>query len=111
MSDTSNVLEIHLKGNEAIARFRMRDFPGESIIEQTNRELDAFLDANSCEIITFDLDGVVIIPSTMLGLLLAYRQRGFRIRIINPSEHVIAVLKVTKLTTKIEVEPAILENS
>lgn len=107
MSNSVAVLEIHLKENEAIARFRVQDFPDQHVIEQTQRELDDFLEANNCAFVTFDLDGVVMIPSTMLGLLLALRQRGLRIRIANPSEHVIAVLKVTKLTTKIEVVPAI----
>lgn len=107
MSNFADVLEIHSKGSEAVVRFRVQGFPDESVIEQTERELDAYLEDNNCDTLTFDLDGVVIIPSTMLGLLLAFRQRGFRIRINNPSEHVIAVLKVTKLTTKIEVEPAI----
>ncbi|MCA9068921.1 MAG: hypothetical protein KDA84_08365 [Planctomycetaceae bacterium] len=107
MANSTGVLEIHSNENEAIVRFRSQDFPDDSVIEQTQQELDAYLDGNNCEILTFNLDGVVIIPSTMLGLLLAYRQRGFRIRIVNPSEHVIAVLKVTKLTTKIEVDPDI----
>lgn len=104
MSRSSGILEIHRNEAEAIARFRSTDFPNETALEECRAELDHYLDAHNCDSLTFDLDGIVIIPSTMLGLLLAYRQRGFRIRIINPSEHVLAVLQVTKLISKIEVE-------
>ena len=104
MSFSSCVLEITSNGPEAIARFRSVEFPDEVALEQCRAELSEYLSSHPCDILTFDLDGVVIIPSTMLGLLLAFRQQGLRIRIVNPSEHVLAVLEVTKLTSKIEVE-------
>ncbi len=106
MSKSSDILEIKSNNNEAVARFRSVDFPNEAALEQCRRQLDDFLETHPAEVLVFDLDGVVIIPSTMLGLLLAYRQRGIRIRIVNPSEHVIAVLNVTKLSSKFEIEPS-----
>ncbi len=103
MSYCPEVLEIISKDKEVLARFRSVDFPNEDTLEQSRLELDAYLDAHECETLTFDLAGVVIIPSTMLGILLVYRQRGIHIRIVNPSENVLAVLEVTKLRSKIEV--------
>lgn len=101
---SSGLLEIQRNEREAIVRFQSWDFPSDARLEDCRRELDAWLEANDCGVLTFDLDGVAIIPSTMLGLFLTYRQRGLRIRIVNPSEHVVAVLEITRLTSKIEVE-------
>jgi anti-anti-sigma factor len=105
MFSRSDIMEIRQEGNEAVVRFHSLKFPNELALEECRRALDDCLKSNPCDVLTFDLDGVVIIPSTMLGLLLAYRQRGLRVRILNPSEHVLAVLQVTKLTSRIEVEP------
>lgn len=106
MSKSSDILEISTNNdNEVVARFRSVDFPNEAALEQCRHQLDEYLASHPSEVLVFDLTGVVIIPSTMLGLLLAYRQRGIRIRIVNPSEHVIAVLNVTKLNSKFEIEP------
>jgi anti-anti-sigma factor len=106
MSKSPDILEITTHNTEAVTRFRSVDFPNEAALELCRRQLDDYLAAHPCEVLVFDLAGVVIIPSTMLGLLLAYRQRGLRIRIVNPSEHVISVLNVTKLSSKFEIEPA-----
>jgi anti-anti-sigma regulatory factor len=106
MSKRTEILEISSKDNEAVVRFRSLEFPNELVLEQCRADLEEYLKSHPCELLTFDLKGVVIIPSTMLGLFLTFRQRGIRIRILNPSEHVIAVLQVTKLMSKIEVEPA-----
>jgi anti-anti-sigma factor len=103
MSKSPDILEISTNGNEAVARFQSIDFPNETALEQCREQLDEYLAAHPCEVLVFDLTGVVIIPSTMLGLLLAYRQRGMRVRIVNPSEHVVAVLNVTKLNSKFEI--------
>jgi len=105
MSKSPDILEISTRDNEAVARFCSVDFPNEAALEQCRHQLDDYLASHPSEVLVFDLTGVVIIPSTMLGLLLAYRQRGIRIRIVNPSEHVIAVLNVTKLSSKFEIEP------
>lgn len=103
MSPSLGFAEIREDGDDAVVKFRSLEFPNESALEELRGELDRFLEIHNCARLTFDLEGVVIIPSTMLGLLLTYRQQGIRIRITNPSEHVIAVLEVTKLTSKIEV--------
>ncbi len=106
MSTSSDILEITANGDHVIARFCSVEFPNESALEQCQRELDDYLKSHACKVLTFDLAGVVMIPSTMLGLMLVYRQQGLRVRIVNPSEHVIAVMNVTKLSSKIEVETA-----
>lgn len=106
MSYPSDVLEIQRNETVAVVRFRSCEFPNDSACEDCRLELEAYLDANDCDVLTFDLEGVAIIPSTMLGLMLTIRQRGIVIRIANPSEHVLAVLEITRLTSKIEVETA-----
>ena len=90
-------------GSEAVARFRSVEFPHDSLLDQCRLQLEEHLANHDCQALTFDLEGVVIIPSTMLGLMLAVRQQGIRVRIANPSEHVLTVLEVTKLTSKIDV--------
>ena len=106
MTYRSEIMEIAQNGPEATVRFQSLEFPTETSLEQCRFELEHYLQSNPCEVLTFDLEGVVIIPSTMLGLLLTFRQRGLRVRLLNPSEHVLAVLEVTKLISRIEVEPA-----
>ncbi len=99
----SHRFDVTQNGSEAVARFRSVEFPHDSLVEHCRCYLETYLENNPCEAFTFDLEGVAIIPSTMLGLLLTIRQRGIPVRIANPSEDVLTVLEVTKLNTKFDV--------
>jgi anti-anti-sigma regulatory factor len=51
---------------------------------------------HNCKVLAFDLTGVQLIPSGMLGVLSSLRQRVERIELYNPSADVLDVLRITK---------------
>jgi len=60
-------------------------------------EITALIDKHRCEVLAFDLTGVVIVPSGLLGLLASLRQLEVEVHLFNPSEDVREVLDITKL--------------
>ena len=50
-----------------------------------------------CTILAIDLTGVQIIPSGLLGLLVAVHQQGVSVCLFNPSDDLCEVLEITKL--------------
>lgn len=95
-----NLLRITRDGPSLIIGFNQIDVPDEIYIagyrQQVFRLLDEYPD---CKLLTFDVTGIKLLPSGMLGLLASVKQRGRDVEILNPSPDVRAALRVTKLDT------------
>ncbi len=83
-------------------------FGGQEVLDQVNiavcrSEIMKLVEENKTEILAFDLTGVKLIPSGLLGLLASLRNQGVKIQLYNPSEDVLDVLQVTHLDTVLEV--------
>lgn len=82
-------------------------FGGREILDQVNiascrTEIVAIVEKHATKVMAFDLTGVKLIPSGLLGLLASLRKMGIEVHIYNPSPDVTEVLEVTRL---IEVMP------
>jgi anti-sigma B factor antagonist len=62
---------------------------------------------SGCNVLTFDLTGIKILPSGMLGLLVTMRNRGQSIELLNPSVDIQEVLRVTRLLTLFSIRPPV----
>jgi anti-sigma B factor antagonist len=95
-----NLLRITRDGPSLIIGFNHVDVPDEIYIagyrQQVLRLLDEYPD---CKLLTFDVTGIKLLPSGMLGLLASVKQRGRDVEVLNPSPDVRAALRVTKLDT------------
>lgn len=60
-------------------------------------ELATLVKQHNCETLAFDLTGVALIPSGLLGLLASLRDLGVEVHLYNPSPDVREVLEITKL--------------
>lgn len=83
-------------------------FGGQEVLDQVNiaacrSEIMKLVEVNKTEVLAFDLTGVKLIPSGLLGLLASLRNQGVKIQLYNPSEDVMDVLQVTHLDTVLEV--------
>ena len=67
-------------------------------------EIIALLEAHKCEILAFDLTGVKLMPSGLLGLLASLRKQGIEVQLYNPSADIQEVLEVTRLNQVMQVQ-------
>ena len=95
-----NLLRIDRHGDAIVIGFNRVDIPDEVCIAGYRDQLFEVLDRNpDCKALTFDVTGIKLLPSGMLGLLASLKKRVGDIEILNPSRDVHEVLRVTRLTT------------
>ena len=86
--------------------FGGHDVPSEFNAAHYRSAISDLLKANGSSIVAFDLTGVSLVPSGMLGLLVSLKKLDGlepRVQLFNPSSDVEDVLQITKLNTMIEV--------
>ncbi|HAD59949.1 MAG TPA: anti-sigma factor antagonist [Planctomycetaceae bacterium] len=102
------LLKVYSVGETSVLGFDGRDVPSEFNAAHYRAAISDLLVANNSTVVAFDLDGVKLVPSGMLGLLVSLRKlEGVQVvQVFNPSEDVREVLRLTKLDTMIEVREA-----
>lgn len=103
MSDEFVTLELTQNGDITTVGFGGREVLDQINIAICREQITDFVKRNQSKILTFEMAGVLFIPSGMLGLLASLRNVVEKIQIIHPSEDVLEVLEVTKLNQIIEV--------
>ncbi|HID22754.1 MAG TPA: anti-sigma factor antagonist [Planctomycetaceae bacterium] len=103
MSDDTPALQVYQTGEVTVL-----GFGGQEILEQVNiadcrEQITELVRQTGCKTLAFDLTGVKLIPSGMLGLLASLRDLGVDVQIFNPSDDVREVLEITKLDEVITV--------
>lgn len=100
------ILKVYSVGQTTVLGFGGQDVPSEFNAAHYRAAIADLLVANKSQTVAFDLTGVRLVPSGMLGLLTSLRQLGELnpvVQVFNPSDDVRDVLRVTKLDTLIEV--------
>lgn len=100
------VLKVYSVGPTTVLGFGGQDLPSEFNAAHYRAAIADLLRANSSEIVAFDLTGVNLVPSGMLGLLVSLKNlEGLTpvVQVFNPSADVREVLQITKLNTLIEI--------
>ncbi len=109
MSDSGQVLEIYQTGPMTVL-----GFGGHAILDQIDigacrDEIIGLVKQYDVEKLAFDLTGVRLIPSGLLGLLASVRNLNVEVHLCNPSDDVREVLEVTKLDEILQVYDVELE--
>lgn len=99
-----NLLKITRDGDSLVIGFNRTDVPDEVCIAGYREQLMKLLETHiDCKVITFDVTGVKMLPSGMLGLLASLKKRIRDIEVLNPSKDVAEALRVTKLNTLLKI--------
>jgi anti-anti-sigma factor len=97
MSHGSNILEVYQTGELTVVGFGGREILDQIDLSQCRSEIVALVEKNKCRTLAFDLTGVKLIPSGMLGLLASLRRMSVEVHLYNPSADIAEVLQVTRL--------------
>ena len=93
----SRVLKVYQTGELTVVGFGGQDVPDEVCIANYRDQLFKLIEEHKCQVLAFDLTGVTVVPSGMLGLLTSLRNKVERIELYNPSVDVREVLHMTRL--------------
>ena len=104
MSNDDLKLEVYEAGKLTVVGFGGRDILEQINIAECREQIAGLVERCQCETLAFDLSGVRLIPSGMLGLLASLRDLGVEIQVFNPSDDVREVLEITKLDAIISVQ-------
>lgn len=98
MSAKKEILEVYQTGPLTVVGFGAREILDQIDLTQCRAEVIQLLERHQCKTLAFDLTGVKVIPSGMLGLLASLRKLGIEVHLYNPSEDVTEVLQITRLS-------------
>lgn len=96
LPEDHSVLKVYQTGELTVVGFGGRDVPDEVCIAAYRTQLFDLIAQYQCKVLAFDLTGVQLVPSGMLGVLSSIRQRVERVELYNPSPDVMDVLRITK---------------
>jgi anti-sigma B factor antagonist len=99
-----NVLKIYQTGELTVVGFGGQDVPDEVCIAAYRDQLLKLIEEHQCKVMAFDLTGVTLIPSGMLGVLTSLRSKVQRLELYNPSVDVREVLHMTRLETLFDIK-------
>lgn len=91
------ILQVYSAGPTTIVGFGGRDVLDDVNLALCRDEVIDLIEDHGANVIAFDLTGVKLMPSGLLGLLASLRKHDVEVHIYNPSEDVRDVLAVTHL--------------
>jgi anti-sigma B factor antagonist len=100
------VLKVYAAGPVTVLGFGGHDVPSEFNLANYRAAINQLLMSNNSKIVAFDLTGVHLVPSGMLGLLVSLSRMGEappRVQVLNACHDIREVLTLTRLNTLIEV--------
>ncbi|VAX37244.1 hypothetical protein MNBD_PLANCTO02-2351 [hydrothermal vent metagenome] len=90
-------LEVYQSGKLTVIGFGNKEVLDHINPTECRDEIIALINQHRCKVLAFDLTGVIVVPSGLLGLLASLRQLNTKVLLFNPSEDVRDVLEITKL--------------
>lgn len=91
------VLKIYETGELTVVGFGGQDLVDDVNLAHFRNEVAGLVQEHGCRVLAFDLTGVTLVPSGLLGLLASLRQLGIEVHLYNPSDDIRDVLEVTRL--------------
>jgi len=90
-------LQVYEAGKVTVVGFGGHDVPSEYCIAESRELLARLIRENDCDELIFDLTGVRMIPSGMLGVLASMKHLCATVSVCNPSPDIREVLATTQL--------------
>lgn len=101
------VLKVYQTGPLTVVGFAGEDVPDEVCIAGYRDQLFKLIEEHQCKVLAFDLTGVGLVPSGMLGVLISLRKRLERVELYNPSKDVRDVLQMTNLISLFDIREVV----
>ncbi len=98
------ILKVYQTGSLTVVGFGGVDVPDEVCIAAYRTQLLDLIKEHQCRVLAFDLTGVKLIPSGMLGILISVRKLVDQVELYNPSEDIREVLNLTNLDSMFELK-------
>ncbi len=103
MASQYATLEIYKSGDVTVIGFGGREVLDQINISACREQIAALVKQDNVKTLAFELTGVQLIPSGMLGLMASMRDLGVTVQLFNPSDDVREVLEITKLNQLFEI--------
>ncbi|MBI3863375.1 MAG: STAS domain-containing protein [Planctomycetia bacterium] len=97
MKDTKDIFQVYQTGELTVVGFGGREILDQIDLSACRAEILGLVDKHKCQTLAFDLSGVKLIPSGMLGLLASLRKMNIQVHLYNPSQDIAEVLQITRL--------------
>jgi len=97
MSSADEQLKIYAVGKRTVLGFGGQEILSQLKVTVYRDHLLSLIEEHSVEIVAFDLTGIALVPSGMLGLLASLREHDVSVELYNPSDDVREVLSITRL--------------
>src|SRR5579871_4446324 len=97
MASKPQVLRVYKTGPLTVVGFGGQEVLDQVDLGDCRAEVISLLEKHKCEVLAFDLTGVKLIPSGLLGLLASLRKLNIEVHLYNPSPDVQEVLEITRL--------------
>ena len=94
---TISELEVYEAGELTVIGFGGREVLDHMNLAECRDEIAELIRNHSCSTLAFDLTGVRLIPSGLLGLLASVKRQGVEVHLYNASDDIREVLEITKL--------------
>lgn len=94
---TISELEVYEAGQLTVIGFGGREVLDDLNMAECRDEIAELIRDHGCSTLAFDLTGVRLIPSGLLGVLASAHRNGVEIHLYNPSDDIREVLEITKL--------------
>ena len=105
VSNDSNLLNLVHSGSRIQIGFNYREMPDETRVARFRVQLLDFVHRTKCKSLTFDLQGLKILPSRMLGFFVSLKNDGHDVELINMEPGVQDIFRVTKLGPLFTIRP------
>src|SRR5579862_4017045 len=98
MPPNKDIFEVYQTGELTVVGFGKHQILDQIDLSACRAEVIALVEKHNCQTLAFDLSGVKLIPSGMLGLLASLRKMNIAVHLYNPSPDVAEVLQITRLS-------------
>ena len=94
---TISELEVYEAGELTVIGFGGREVLDHLNLAECRNEVAELIHDHGWSTLAFDLTGVRLLPSGLLGMLVSVKRQGVEVHLYNPSEDIREVLEITKL--------------
>lgn len=90
-------LEVYQAGELTVIGFGGREILDHLNLAECHDEIAELIREHDCKSLAFDLTGVRLISSDLLGIMASTQCQGIEVHLFNPSDDIREMLEVTKL--------------
>jgi anti-sigma B factor antagonist len=97
-------LNVYHTGKLTVVSFVSAEHLDQVVVSECRAEIGELIRQHECEVLAFDLTGVKLVPSGMLGMLASLGRLGVQVLVYNPSDDIREVLEITRLDSLLQVQ-------